>query len=107
MGTEKYIKPGVVGTEKAVIITHPPGDGAQVFTVLPLPEAWKEMVNLDVEAFWKEEGRKHRDRRRARLEKCEFDECDPDIDHDHDNDLPMDSEWSLPGYDPDDFKEDR
>jgi hypothetical protein len=95
MGTEKYIKPGVVGTEKAVIITHPPGDGARVFTVLPLPEAWKEMVNFDVEAYRRQQDRERR--WQAQLEACEH----------ADDDLPMDSEWTLPGYDPDDFKEDR
>lgn len=101
MPEQKYIKPAFIGTEDSIIGE----DGA-----MPLPETWKAFVNLDVDAYWKERDRERRARRhdrdrriseikqrRARLEACEF----------ADDDIPDDSRFTLPGYDPDDFTEDR
>jgi hypothetical protein len=86
MPEQKYIKPAFIGTEDSIIGE----DGA-----MPLPETWKAFVNFDAEAFWKEQDRAAR--RRARLEACEF----------ADDDIPDDSRFTLPGYDPDDFTKDR
>ncbi|HKN44647.1 MAG TPA: hypothetical protein VJW23_12060 [Propionibacteriaceae bacterium] len=78
------IKPNFIGTEDSMITD----DG-----VFPLPEAWRELVGLDVQAYWKQQDQERR--RQAQLEKCELEFADEEI--------PDDSRFTLPGYDPDDF----
>jgi hypothetical protein len=55
------LRPDFIGTEDAMITR----DG-----VFPLPEAWREFVGFDADAYWKQQDREKR--RQAQLEKCEL-----------------------------------